>query len=109
MNIDEVLMDTITFKLLCRTKNDGYLYIGSDNQIYFCDHSGDDRWNCPHGPDACHDTPSPLDLKTVDCAPVTRHDARVIHRQDGRTVLLSENIYERLQGIIKAMKILRIN
>lgn len=98
------LPSAVKYKLLVRTANDGYLYLGSDFKLYFCDHSGDDRNGCPRGPEACEDKPSPINIESVANAPLTNDGAFVIKRQDGYSVLLSKEIWVKLANLIKVLR-----
>jgi hypothetical protein len=93
----------IKYKLLFRTKEDGYLYQGSDFKLYFCDHSGDDRHGDPMGPDACDDPPSPIMIESVK-NPCKSKDAYLILREDGFGTLLAPRIYNKLTDLLKVLR-----
>ena len=96
------------FSLLVRTKSDGYLYVGEDHHLYFCDHSGDGKFNIAR-PDNCADKASPIDLTSVIPASTigrrnTTNGADIYYtlkRADGFVTSVSEGIY---QSILKFMK-----
>lgn len=94
------------YKLLLRTSDEGYIYLGNNFKLYFCDHSGDDRCGSPRGPEACHDPVSPIDIKSVANAPCNSNGAYHIKRQDGFTVLLSKRVHAKLLELIKVLNIL---
>jgi hypothetical protein len=87
------------FSLLVRTRTDGYLYVGEDHHLYFCDHSGDGKFNIAR-PDNCADKASPIDLTSVVNA-VTHDIYYTLKRADGYFTSVSEEIY---QAILKFMK-----
>jgi hypothetical protein len=94
------------YKLLVRTRNDGYIYLGNDFKLYFCDHSGDDRWDNPQGPEACEDKPSPLVIESLTrhagkdfCGPIT------VKREDGYSTMLTTDVFRRTLDLIKLLRL----
>jgi len=105
-------LPAIKYKLLVRTKEDGYIYLGSDFKLYFCDHSGDDRYGEPHGPDACEGDVSPLVVNLLETATyMVTDDARgyrrafCVYREDGKTTLITERIFDKLKEIVKVLRL----
>jgi len=95
----------IKYKLLVRTSNDGYIYLGSDFKLYFCDHSGDDRNGMPWGPDACEDKASPIKIESVANAPLTDNGAFIIKREDGYSTMLTKDVWVKLANLIKVLRL----
>lgn len=50
------------YRLIWSSKSEGYLYRRQDGALIFTDHSGDDRYGRPRGPEACEDPVRPIDV-----------------------------------------------
>lgn len=95
----------MNFHLLYRTSDDGYLYLGSDFKLYFCDHSGDGRHDISR-PDTCDDVASPLDIKHLkSLGKMVFIDAISAKREDGFTVLLSHDVFRKAMELVRVLNL----
>ncbi len=61
------------YRLIWSSKTEGYLYRRQDGAMIFADHSGDDRYGRPRGPEACEDPVRPIDVAWL-AAGIARDD-----------------------------------
>ena len=93
--------EDVKFTCLVRTARDGYLYKGSDNKLYFCDHSGDTKQHIAR-PDTCEDPADPLDVHSVmDPVKAESADVYAVKTEDNKTVLLTYTLVQDAQDAVK--------
>lgn len=74
--------------LVWKSQTDGYFYENEAGELLRCDHSGDDRFGVPQGPDACEHA-----VSFVDVARLKHEGIRLGICGDGAVLPLKGGMY----------------
>lgn len=86
------------YRLIWSSKSEGYLYRRQDGALIFADHSGDDRYGRPRGPEACEDPVRPIDVARF-AAGVTSdtQDRYNLPISGGYTAVVCKQVFEKVR------------
>jgi len=86
------------YRLIWSSKNDGYLYRRQDGALIFADHSGDDRYGRPHGPEACEDPARPIDVVRFAAGVTCDHQGRYnLPISGGYTAVVCKQVIDKVR------------